>query len=55
MNETERQFFLKLQESRKHDAETFNKPENSGFISTVVEKYSKPAHFILLVSDKTFF
>lgn len=46
MNETERQFFLKLQESRKHDAETFNKPENSGFISTVVEKYSKPAHFI---------
>ncbi|MBR4645785.1 MAG: AAA family ATPase [Bacteroidales bacterium] len=46
MNKTEQKHFEKLQESRKEDLKVFSKPENRGFLTSVIDKYTESAHFI---------
>ena len=46
MNEIEQQYFEKLQASRKEDLKVFSKPENRGFLTSVIDKYTESAHFI---------
>mgnify|MGYP002522832920 CR=1 FL=1 len=46
MNEIEQQYFEKLQVSRKEDLKVFSKPENRGFLTSVIDKYTESAHFI---------
>lgn len=46
MNEIEQKYFEKLQESRKEDLKVFSKPENRGFLTSVIDKYTESAHFI---------
>lgn len=46
MNKTELKYFEKLQKSRKEDLKVFSKPENRGFLSSVIDKYTESAHFI---------
>lgn len=46
MNEIEQKYFEKLQASRNEDLKVFSKPENRGFLTSVIDKYTESAHFI---------
>lgn len=46
MNKTKQKYFEKIQASRNEDLKVFSKPENRGFLTSVIDKYTESAHFI---------